>query len=91
MFSPLTPFLALLDSGSSDSFIDNNFINRNSLRTYSVPPLQLRLFDGMTNNTITHAVDLPIKFTSGVITPMTLYVTPLDGSCVLILGHNWLA
>src|SRR6266581_6237261 len=40
---------------------------------------------------ITQAIDLPVRFTSSVVTPTTFYVTPLDGSCAIILGHNWLA
>jgi hypothetical protein len=57
---------------------------------YSVPPLQLHLFDGTTNSTITQAIDLSVRFQTSDITPTTFYVTPLDGSCSLVLGHNWL-
>ena len=81
---------ALVDSGSSDCFIDTTFINEHAISSYSVPPLQLRLFDGTTNSTITQAIDLSVRFQTGDITPMTFYVTPLDGSCFLVLGHNWL-
>ena len=81
---------ALVDSGSSDCFIDTTFINEHAISSYPVPPLQLRLFDGTTNSTITQAIDLSICFQTGDITPLTFYVTPLDGSCSLVLGHNWL-
>jgi len=84
-------FSALIDSGSSDCFIDTELINKHNLETYSVPPMQLRLFDGMTNHMITRAVDLPVHFITGDITLTTFYVTPLDGSCTIVLGHNWLA
>ena len=57
---------------------------------YSMPPLQLQLFDGTSNFMITQAINLSIHFPSSDITPMMFYVTPLDGSCFLILGHNWL-
>src|SRR6266581_3552402 len=40
---------------------------------------------------ITQAIDLPVRFATGVVTPTTFYVTPLDGSCTIVLGHNWLA
>ena len=60
------------------------------ISTYSIPPIQLQLFDGTTNATITQALDLSVRFKTGDITPMTFYVTPLDGSCSLVLGHNWL-
>jgi hypothetical protein len=95
LFSPSVSihgqYSALIDSGSSDCFIDSTFINNYRLSTYSVPPLQLRLFDGTTNNMITQAIDLPVRFATGVVTPTTFYVTPLDGSCAIVLGYNWLA
>jgi hypothetical protein len=81
---------ALVDSGSSDCFKDTTFVNEHAISTYSVPPLQLRLFNGTLNSTITQAIDLSVRFQTGDITPMTFYVTPLDGSCSLVLGHNWL-
>ena len=80
----------LVDSGSSDCFIDTTFINEYAILSYPVPPLQLQLFNGTTNSTITQAIDLSICFQTSDITPMTFYVTPLDGSCSLVLGHNWL-
>src|SRR6266705_1864661 len=39
---------------------------------------------------ITQAIVLPVCFASGVVTPTTFYVTLLDGSCTIVLGHNWL-
>src|SRR6266446_6679475 len=81
---------ALVDSGSSDCFIDEKFVTKNNLSTYPVTPLALRLFDGTTNSIITKAVDTKLHFTSGNITQMTFYVTSLDGTCSMVLGHNWL-
>ena len=86
----LTPVLTLVDSSSFDCFIDSTYVNEHSLSSYPVPPVQLRLFDGTTNSTITQAIDLSLCFQTSDITPTTLYVTPLDGSCSLVLGHNWL-
>jgi hypothetical protein len=80
----------LVDSGSSNCFIDTTFVNEHVISTYSVPLLQLRLFNRTTNSTITQAIDLSVHFQTGDITPTTFYVTPLDGSCSLVLGHNWL-
>jgi hypothetical protein len=48
------------------------------------------LFDGSSNCFVTEAVDIPICFPSGEITLMTFYVTSLDSSCSVVLGHNWL-
>ena len=42
----------LVDSGSSDCFIDMNFVNKHSLSIYSVPLLKLCLFDRTMNSTI---------------------------------------
>ena len=84
-------FLALIDSGSTHCFIDTTFASELQLPLDTVsPPIPLRLFDGTSNSMITHAVDIPIRFPSGEVTPMTFYVTPLDSTCVIVLGHNWL-
>ena len=66
------------------------FVNKHSLSTYPVPPFKLRLFDGTTNSTITRAITLSPHFKTGDITLTSFYVTLLDGSCSLVLGHNWL-
>ena len=81
-------FSALVDSSSSDCFIDTNFVNKHLLSIYPVPPLKLCLFDGTTNSTITQAITLSPRFKTGDITLTSFYVTPLDGSCSLVLGHN---
>ena len=86
-----TKFCTLIDSSSSDCFVDTLLVNNYGLQTLSVPLLQLRLFDGTTNSTVTQAIDLPVCFASGEITLTTFYITLLDGSCAIILGHSWLA
>ena len=43
----------LVDSGSSNCFIDMNFVNKHSLSMYPIPPLKLHLFDGTMNSIIT--------------------------------------
>ena len=60
-------FSALVDSSSSNCFIDTTFINENSLHPYSVPPLQLHLFNRTTNSTITQAIDLSIRFSDDIL------------------------
>ena len=79
----------LVDSSSSDCFIDMNFVNKHLLSTYSIPPLKLCLFNRTMNSTITRAITLSPYFKTSDITPISFYVTPLDGSCSLVLGHNW--
>ena len=83
-------FSTLVDSGSSDCFIDTNFVNTCLLSTYPVPLLKLYLFDRTTNSTITQAITLSPYFKTGDLTLISFYVTLLDGFCFLVLGHNWL-
>ena len=83
-------FSASVDFSSSNCFIDTNFVNKHLLSTHPVPLLKLCLFDGTMNSTITKAITLSPCFETGDITPTSFYVTPLDSSCFLILGHNWL-
>jgi len=83
-------FPVLVDSGSTHCFVDPSFANMNSLSTYSVFLIILHLFDSTTTTVITEATNLPIRFPSGDITPMTFYVTLLDSDCKIVLRHNWL-
>src|SRR6201996_6108097 len=85
-----TPLLALVDSGSTHCFIDNKLVQLRNSDLYSVPPIDLKLIDGTSNSIITQALDLPIRFPTGETLDITFYVTPLDSSCPLVLGYNWL-
>ena len=67
-----------------------HFILKNNLLTYSVPPIQLHLFDGSNNNVITKAIEVPLRISPEHVTPFTFYITPLYSSCALLLGYNWL-
>ena len=86
----MPPISALVDSGSSHCFIDLKYVNKHCLETYAIPPLELRLLDGSLNTFVTKATKLNIQFSTGKVTSETFFVTPLDSSCVLILGHSWL-
>jgi len=71
--------------------VDVQFAHKNNITTYSVPPITLQLVDGTSNFVITQAVNISVKFpASGDVTPMTFYLAPLDSSCSIVLGHNWL-
>src|SRR6266481_1049 len=81
---------ALVDSGSSDSFIDSCIVEKHHLAAYNIPLVKLRLIDGTCNSIITQALKMNIRFPSGEIHYITFYVTPLDSSCTIVLGHRWL-
>jgi len=70
--------------------LDSAFACGHFLPTTSTPPVELRLFDGTSNNIISEIVLLPVKFPSGECITLDFYVTPLDSCCSLVLGHSWL-
>ena len=80
----------LVDSGSSHCFVDSKFVNKNSLETYAITLLELHLLDSSSNTFVTEATKLNIHFSTGEVTSKTFFVTLLDFSCVLVLGHSWL-
>jgi len=84
------PIQTLVDSGSTHCFLDSAFAHGYFLPTTSTPPVELRLFDGTSNNIISEVVSLPVKFPSGECMTLDFYVTPLDSCCLLVLGHSWL-
>ena len=86
----MPPISALVESGSSHCFIDSKYVNKHSLETYTIPLLELHLLDGSLNTFVTEATKLNIQFPTGKVTSETFFVTPLDSSCVLVLGHSWL-
>jgi len=68
-------------------FLDSAFARGYSLPT---PSVELRLFDGTSNNIISKVVSLPVKFPSGEYMTFDFYITLLDSCCSLVLGHSWL-
>ena len=83
-------FSALVDSGSTHCFVDSTFGRNYELPTTSVPPIELRLFDGTSNSIITQSVQLPVLFPTGETMTISFFMTPLDPSCSVVLGYNWL-
>jgi len=77
---------SLVDSGSSDSFIDSVFVQTQHLPAYGIPPIKLQLIDGTSNSIISQALDLQIHFPTGESQNLTFYVTLLDQSCTIVLG-----
>ena len=89
------PLDALIDSGSSDCFVDEDFVRSKSLIPTLLPtPIILRLFDGQPApaGPINSYLDLSLSFSSSDKNPQKIrfLVTRLDSSTHLVLGHNWL-
>src|SRR5882724_1687936 len=81
---------SLVDSGSSDSFINLAFVKTRHLPAYCIPPIRLRLIDGTSNSIILQALDLQLCFPTRESQKLTMFDTPLDQSCTIVLGYRWL-
>ena len=84
------PIRTLVDSRSTHCFLDSAFAHGHFLPTTPTLPVELRLFDGTSNNIISEIVSLPVKFPSGECMTLNFYITLLDSCCSLVLGHSWL-
>ena len=84
------PFQALVDSSSTHCFIKTHFATKDKLHTNLIPPITLQLFNSTSNSIITQTITLQITFSSGEKHEVLFYVTPLDSSCSVVLGQNWL-
>ena len=89
--SCILKFISLLDSSSTDSFIDRKFVSDNDIPTSSITPINLQLFNGsLAPSAILETASLNVQFPSGKLLPLTFYVTPLDSSCKAVLGYSFL-
>src|SRR5258708_10750590 len=74
--NPLRPFQALLDSGSSHSFVNETFALKNRLKfSYLPKAILLKMFDGSTMSTVDRTCRIPITFSTGESHTMELFVT----------------
>src|SRR5258707_2761507 len=90
--NPLQPFCALLDSGSSHSFVNEVFAMNNRLKFSYLPnPILLKMFDGSTPSNVSKKVQMPITFSTGETHHLEFFVTNLDENYSLVLGYDWLA
>ena len=83
--------LALLDSGATGCFIDEDFIKSRNITAKRLPrPIALYNIDGTLNEygSVKETVDLVVRYQDHT-ERLTFYVTCLGGSD-LILGHTWL-
>jgi Reverse transcriptase (RNA-dependent DNA polymerase)/Retroviral aspartyl protease len=87
---PDITFKSLVDSGSTHYFLESPFVRKYVLNIRPIDPIPLRLFDGSTNSFITEAIELPLRFPNGHTQSVEFYVTPVDSSVLVVLGHNWL-
>ena len=84
-------FEGLVDSGSSDCFLDSVFVARNELPTREITPLPISLIDGTVNMYVNCVVLLPIKLSCGYVCVSEFYVTKLKGTYPAVLGYSWLS
>src|SRR5260370_41105820 len=86
-----SPFQALLDSGSSHSFVDKIFAQHNKLTLVYLPqPILLRLFNGSSTSSVTSKTQLPITMPTGKTHEVELFITKLDKGYLMVLGYDWL-
>src|SRR5258707_12709879 len=90
--NPLQLFHALLDSGSSHSFVNEAFATNNRLKFSYLPnPILLKMFDGSTPSNVSKKVQMPITFSTGEMHHLEFFITNLDENYSLVLGYDWLA
>jgi hypothetical protein len=75
---------------SSHCFVDPLFLAKNSIPSYDIPPVILRLIDGTIGATIMSAADISIRFSTNDILHLKFCVTKLDPTSAFVFGHNWL-
>jgi hypothetical protein len=83
----------LIDSGSSDCFIDSRFTLANNFHLKNLPiPLCLSLFDGSAsaNRLIIQFTTQKIHLPCGAQQPVHFLLTTLDHSASAVLGYSWL-
>ena len=83
-------FWALVNSRSTHCLVDSKFVDIHHLKTSATPLVALHLFDSSSNSTISEIANLLTIFSTGDCMNLNFYVTPLNSSCSLVLGYNWL-
>lgn len=85
---------ALVDSGTSDSFLDSAFARKHGLKPRKLlSPRNLRLFDGglAPAGPITHSIALKIVPPNGKVHSHLFLLSTLDPSAPIVLGIDWLS
>jgi len=86
----LGDFQGLADLGLPNYLLDSNFAAVHKLLFWITEPCPLTLIDGIVNQIVDQIITLPIQLTCGYSHTPKFFVTHLDGSSPLVLGHNWL-
>jgi len=84
------PVNTLVDSGSSDCFIDFALISKYHLLCRKINPCPLALIDGTINHLVNHVVFLPIRLPCSYSCQIEFFMTKVEGTYPIVLGHNWL-
>ena len=84
------PIVALVDLGSSDCFVDSVLVSKYRLPCRKINSLLLTLIDGTINHLVNHVVSLPIRFPCSYSCQIEFFVTKLEDTYPIVLGHNWL-
>ena len=79
-----------MDSGATHCFVDCEFACIHKFPLTSASPIQLKLFAGTSNATITQSFKFPVTFDSSESMTVNMFVTMSDSSCSVVLGYNWL-
>jgi len=82
--------IALVDSGSSDCFVDSALVSKYHLPCQKINSLPLTLINGTINHFVNHVVSLPIRFSCSYSCQIEFFVTKLEDTYPIVLGHNWL-
>src|SRR5260370_4835696 len=87
---PYQLFQALLDSGSSHSFVHEAFVIMNKFKFLYLPKaIPLRMFNGSTTLAVEKQVCMPIIFPTGEKHNMECFMTNLDQEHSIVLGYDW--
>src|SRR5260370_30161139 len=85
------PFQALLDSGSSHSFVDEIFAQCNKFTlVYLTEPIPLQLFDGSSMTSVVCKTRVPITMPTGETHEVEFFIMKLDKGYSVVLGYDWL-
>jgi len=92
LHSPDIPdtFEALIDSGSTDCFVNSNFSTTHGLLARDISPCSLTLIDGSVNHLVRSIISLPIQLSCHYSCLIECYVTNLESTYLVVLSHNWL-